>query len=804
MKKEQIFLFVFLFIVRAGLSAETIFPEEWKVLGPMHASLKDFSLPVEFHADFNDYRQKKFNYRFFNQELLEFSEFSFQNKIISLSSDTLKMKSAWDAMGLSGILTSYYCFSSFHSKKEKVLLAEVGGVSGFYINSVKYPGDPYKTGKIKIPVLVKEGENSISFITSGYYGYFEGYTKIYEPENIIVFLQNATLVFDIIKDSLMKGVVSVCLLNSTAEWQRVKVFSSERDSLFAVEERTDILPPMGVKNIPLSISMKEKSIGEEEFAEILIESGTDTLRTNLNFKVKNLNEVRKETFVSEVDSSVQYYAVRLPEDFSTSLFYPLSVSLHGAGVKAENQAMAYRSSKTHILVCPTNRGEFGFDWQDLGRIDFLEVLKKIKEKYRIIDSEISLTGHSMGGHGAMYLGSLYGWMFSSVVPASGWINFETYIPKTYSRINLLSNGKAFGIVNLLKSSENPLNFLNNLMNAKILLVHGEIDDNVPVYQSRMFFNELQRIGIESEFIEFAGMGHWFDIEETSGVDCIDSDFIRNFIEKSKRQVLNRISSFTTYSLYESDSSDFVRIDRQVHKYEKSSITAELKANEIIITTQNVEGFTILNAKGAYSGKIKFVIDGKEFLADGAKNQSFALKNKDFVRVKSSLKREDYTLVKYAFMKPFAIVYSTDKKNSNVSYEQALYIHNLFTVKCLGACEILPDTLFDSTQKKNIVFIGVPDKNSSAMKIFKKTLIQIDDFCIKDGEKFFETGNSSYIFCKKVDEYLCAGFLGQNKESQGRSTAILPLSSGVYLPEYALFGEDVESEGYNAIKECGFY
>src|SRR5690606_6383249 len=79
------------------------------------------------------------------------------------------------------------------------------------------------------------------------------------------------------------------------------------------------------------------------------------------------------TFVSDIDGSVQYYAVNPAtngEKPGDALFF----SVHGAGVEALGQAQAYHAKNWGTLVAPTNRRPRGFNWEDWGRIDALEVL----------------------------------------------------------------------------------------------------------------------------------------------------------------------------------------------------------------------------------------------------------------------------------------------------------------------------------------------------------------------------------------------------------------------------------------------
>ena len=568
--------------------------KEWKIIGPMLASPREGATSVPFYPDIAQYQEEDLEYRFFCGNNLKFFDVELKDNKISLESDTVSFIASQNSFGFPGVLNQYYCFSEFEAEDGKMILVYTGGVSSFYVNNRKFIGDPYNHEKVFTPVNINFGKNTFSFITSGYYGYSDAYIKIYESDLPLILNKKSSVAFDIIEDSLLTGYVSVQIVNCTDKDCAVKISEDYDDTIFSVEETSFSIPFLGVKNIPLKIIQKRKASDVKTVSlNFVIYLDSFSIKENFVLNVKKVSDVRKETFVSKTDSSVQYYAVRLPENFSTNNFHnPLILSLHGAGVKAEGQAESYRQTSKSILVCPTNRGEYGFDWQELGRIDFLEVLNTVKEKYSIDLNKISLTGHSMGGHGTMYLGSLYGHLFSSIVPASGWINFNTYIPQTFQRLNLFDNNKVRDNINLLKDAENPLVYADNLRNTPVLIIHGEKDDNVPVFQSRMFYNNLKSYGINTSIIEYPNQGHWFDIEETRGIDCIDSDEIMNFIDRNIRQILPRKSILKTFSLFVSDSSAYAKISRQTKKYEKSTLKIELKLEEIEIETENVEGFVL--------------------------------------------------------------------------------------------------------------------------------------------------------------------------------------------------------------------
>src|SRR5262249_187150 len=162
----------------------------------------------------------------------------------------------------------------------------------------------------------------------------------------------------------------------------------------------------------------------------------------VTLRVRRPTQTYKRTFLSAIDDSVQYYAVNpiqadnapttgsRPAGFQFGKFGPpaeghpaLFLSLHGAGVEAIGQADAYSGKKWGDVICPSSRRPYGFDWEEWGRQDALEVLALACARYLPDPSRIYLTGHSMGGHGTWQLGALYPERFAAIGPSAGWVSF---------------------------------------------------------------------------------------------------------------------------------------------------------------------------------------------------------------------------------------------------------------------------------------------------------------------------------------------------------------------------------------------
>ena len=60
-----------------------------------------------------------------------------------------------------------YAFTKFDSPVERVMLLEAAGHAAVYFNGELHTGDPYNLGWLRLPVLVRKGENTLLFHLAG-------------------------------------------------------------------------------------------------------------------------------------------------------------------------------------------------------------------------------------------------------------------------------------------------------------------------------------------------------------------------------------------------------------------------------------------------------------------------------------------------------------------------------------------------------------------------------------------------------------------------------------------------------------
>jgi predicted peptidase len=136
--------------------------------------------------------------------------------------------------------------------------------------------------------------------------------------------------------------------------------------------------------------------------------------------------------------------------------------------------------------------------RELSEKDTMNVIAMVRKEFKIDDKRIYIMGHSMGGAGALYLGSKYPKMFAAVAaeaPAAFWqTRKETLQP--------------------MKDAKVP-----------VMIVHGDIDEVVPVTNTLAWVDAMKELKMKYEFIEQPGITHGPVIE--SGLKPIYEFFAKH-------------------------------------------------------------------------------------------------------------------------------------------------------------------------------------------------------------------------------------------------------------------------------------
>ena len=176
-------------------------------------------------------------------------------------------------------------------------------------------------------------------------------------------------------------------------------------------------------------------------------------------------------YYSPADGSGQPFVATVPNDFSRARTYPLCVSLHGRGGRPlPKRDAAY--NEQYIGVSPWGRGDNGF--RALGENDVLEIIRYVREWYKIDPARIYVAGGSMGGWGTWHMASGHPDLFAAGAAVAG---YPAGLP------------------------------LENLKHVPVFNQHGGKDWTVPIDYSRFAVSMLQKMGYAVMHKEFPDGTH---------------------------------------------------------------------------------------------------------------------------------------------------------------------------------------------------------------------------------------------------------------------------------------------------------
>ncbi len=362
------------------------------------------------------------------------------------------------------------------AEADRAMIFHAAGFLHMTVNGEPRVGDPYGTGWVQSPLLMKKGVNEIIIQSRG---------NSIKPEltapEADLYLTNVDMTTpDLIRGHAGQYWIGVKILNATNETKsglrlRAQVGGKSHDT--PVRD----LPPLSQSKVACAIETAELA-GDK--AAISVEMvGPDGNRLNakpfaFELPVRSPDDKYRRTFISDIDGSVQYYAV-VPAKPANGTKPGLTLTLHGAGVEASGQAACFTPKSWTHVVAPTNRRPFGFDWEDWGRLDALEVLHDAEKHLHTDPRRRWLTGHSMGGHGTWHLGVTFPDKFAAIGPSAGWISMFSYAGMRRSQ----NPDSIEAMLQRAASPSNTVALAQNFKREGIFILHGDQDDNVPVQQA---------------------------------------------------------------------------------------------------------------------------------------------------------------------------------------------------------------------------------------------------------------------------------------------------------------------------------
>jgi poly(3-hydroxybutyrate) depolymerase len=719
-----------------------------------------------------------------------------------------KITAANDGWFQGQTLGSGYVHVPYDSDSDRVALLEASGSSVSYVNGEPRVGDPYQYGYVSLPVHLKKGRNDLLFLCG------RGRLRVQmvePPKPVSLDLRDPTTP-DLTADT--KGEV----------WAAVVVRNATPNRLTGAQIIT--IPQSGKKLTTTIGSVASMSVRKVGFR--LDGAGSPKLSIKLVQGVKQLDiaklELRrrepgqtyKRTFISEIDGSVQYYGVNPSR--TRGLGQALFLSLHGASVEAIGQADAYAPKDWGHLVAPTNRRPFGFDWEEVGRLDALEVLADARTHLKTDPTKIYLTGHSMGGHGTWQLGAHYPNLFAAVGPSAGWISFSTYAGgATYQNPTPIEQ-----MLMRAGAASDTLALKSNFANRGVYVLHGDADDNVPVSEARNMRAALEPLVSELLWHEQKGAGHWWDDNDEPGAACVDWPAMFDLF--ARRRLPDdadvRTVEFATINPGISSKMNWVAVEQQIKMLVPSTVSFRYDplSSRFVGTTSNVARLSFDLSALQPSPRVACEIDGQKMgpLPWPETNRLWFQRDRDrwlpaaatHPLYKNPSRSGGF---KDVFRNRFMLVYGTGgtAEQNEWAWRKARFDAEMFWYRGNGSVDVVADTDIDALKdvNRNVILYGTAKSNKAWSRLLPISPVMVTDGSVRAGNRSLARHDAAalFIYPRAGSTKASVAVIGGSGMVGMRLADRLPIfTSGAAFPDFLLVSAEMLEKGTEGVRALGFF
>ncbi|RLG69727.1 MAG: hypothetical protein DRO11_07295, partial [Methanobacteriota archaeon] len=465
---------------------------------------------------------------------------------------------------------------------------------------------------------------------------------------------------------------------------------------------------------------------------------------------------------------------------------------------------------------------FGFDWQDWGRLDTLEVLEDAIKRFNIDEDRVYLTGHSMGGHGTWHIGLHHADRFAVIAPSAGWTSFYLYTPFFLRKSHIYAPPKLLSIWEAAMRPDKVPLYAENALNLPIYILQGRDDDEVPPFHPRLMATILGKLGYEFVYEEVPEKKHWWDLEGVEGTACMNypgmMEYMRDKTRNTKpsRVVFRMVDPSINNRLY------WVRIDEQDRLYEDTFVDAELVEGGVKVRAENVKQMTLLLDGLVEHGRMNIWVNNQELSLDYRGGEVVIHQDDKGKYLLGPITRETrekllwktpnlFGPIKAAYFKPFILVYGTS--GSEEEKELNLHLARLkaqeWWWRANGWARILPDTeITDETiAKYNLVLFGGPETNRITKRIINDLPIRVEGEKVVIGDKEVRGRGIAVklVYPNPLNpDRLVLVNMGTDIEGMRLTGAFTSLYSGSGLPDYLVYDKEIRRKSWGGIIAAGFF
>jgi predicted esterase len=720
-----------------------------------------------------------------------------------------------DGMFKGRAINNGYLYLSYESATAQTAVLNISGHQMVYVNGVPHAGDIYRYGWMYFPIQLKKGLNEFYVRTARSWGGQGIQAQLLFPQQpVYISKADSTMPFivpDQKNDALWGAVVIINTTGKPLKGLQLKATVQGKEVVTSVPD----IAPMTTRKAGFRMDAGNIRQKEEASCKLSLINGKQVIdEKTMALQVVNPGDHYSSTFVSNIDGSVQYYSVSPQAPPAQAGAPALFLSVHGAEVQAINQARAYIQKDWGVLVAPTNRRPRGFNWEDWGRLDALEVLEIAKKTFSPDPARIYLTGHSMGGHGSWYLGATYPGKWAAIAPCSGYPTLLGY----GSADGLIPDSPRNNTEKILLRASNPSNVIKLATNYKaggVYVLHGDSDKVVSVNYARQMKQVLAGFHTDYSYYEYPGGEHWY------GNKCVDWDPLFNYFKWHTimpDSTYNNID-FTTANPAISSGMRWAHILQQQQSLEFSRIQLSRSADRRTITgtTANVQTLALVLSDIAAGTSVSIQLDGGAPI-------NYTKQSADTLYLRKASGWTTGTLppagekgiqrngtLKEAFNNRMVFVYGTTgtKEENEWAYNKARYDAETWYYRGNGAVDLVADKDFSAAAypDRGVILYGHAGSNKAWTALLQHCPIQVTRGKLQAGHRQFAGDDlAAYFVWPREDSKTAAVAVisGTGLTGLRASEANQYFAGGSGFPDYMIFTADLLKGDIDAVKTAGFY
>jgi len=707
-----------------------------------------------------------------------------------------------------------YAAASYTSPADEVMLLEARGHAMVYINGLPHAGNPYALGGWRLPIRLKKGVNTFVF-------------HVAQRELSAWLTKPSSEVW--LSSDFSKFPTVVRGTDTSEQWAAMKLYNARKKPLVdasiilsvgdkSVTTKLAWLDEGSMRIVPFKLpAVSVPSEGSEPAIEGSIEltaGGETLLKSSYPLFVVEPGSLQTCTFLSRIDGSVQSYVMLPAANAEQPDKKPgVILALHGAGSTAKEFVANYAAKPWAHIVAPNGRSKYPFDWEDWARADALEALDDATRRLDCNPQMTYVTGHAMGGHGAVVLATSAPNRFAAVGTSAAWPSLWTYgggMPD-YRDPNPVQA--------MLRRAANPsdtLQLMENLRESGVYLLHGEDDKRVPVEQTRILLKKLTEFHDDFAFHEKKNAGNWWGKTTVDWHDMMEFFAARSRPTKSPDRVV-----MSTSDLGATATSEWITIAGQEQAFEISRVDLSKRTNPISIVGKTENVSRIMLHKSAVPAGEPFAVrldDSRPVIFRGMPASGTAWIEKiegEWRRARSPNRNfknpKRYGGMKAVFARNALLVYGTQgsEDENRWSRAKAHFDAQTFAYRAGGSFEVIPDTRFDepSTRDRNVVLYGNVDTNAAWPTLLSTSPVQARRSSVEVGMRH-ETGEGLALLMvrprSRNAESLVGAVGGTNLAGMQITNRLRYFWSGVAYPDLTLLGPDSLTLGDRDVRAAGYF